>query len=136
MLVRINSGQCLVTGAHAACNMAYQGYNNGRPVGQVDEICRLRGAELLNCLVCAPMAPYDRIPVLPLLTISMTKGTGVVTCVPSDAPDDYIALRDIRNNLNGITTRYGIDLTQLKDMVAIIEIPGLGLGSAARLCEE
>ena len=34
---------------------------------------------------------------LPLLTISMTKGTGVVTSVPSDAPDDYAALRDLQS---------------------------------------
>lgn len=30
-----------------------------------------------------------------MLTISMDKGTGVVTSVPSDAPDDYAALRDL-----------------------------------------
>jgi hypothetical protein len=34
-----------------------------------------------------------RIYVLPLLTILMTKGTGVVTSVPSDSPTDYIALQ-------------------------------------------
>jgi hypothetical protein len=33
---------------------------------------------------------------LPLLTISMKKGTGVVTSVPSDAPDDWAALRDLK----------------------------------------
>jgi len=30
-----------------------------------------------------------------MLTITMDKGTGVVTSVPSDAPDDYAALRDL-----------------------------------------
>jgi len=30
-----------------------------------------------------------------MLTISMTKGTGVVTSVPSDAPDDFAAMRDL-----------------------------------------
>jgi len=29
-----------------------------------------------------------------MLTISMTKGTGIVTSVPSDAPDDWACLRD------------------------------------------
>jgi leucyl-tRNA synthetase len=33
------------------------------------------------------------IHVLPLLTILMNKGTGIVTSVPSDSPDDYIALQ-------------------------------------------
>ena len=35
----------------------------------------------------APNCAYERIYTLPLLTISMGKGTGVVTSVPSDAPD-------------------------------------------------
>jgi hypothetical protein len=34
--------------------------------------------------------------VLPLLTILTNKGTGVVTSVPSDAPDDYAALMDLK----------------------------------------
>lgn len=33
---------------------------------------------------------------LPLLTIKTNKGTGIVTSVPSDAPDDYAALQDLR----------------------------------------
>jgi leucyl-tRNA synthetase len=33
--------------------------------------------------------------VLPLLTVKMNMGTGVVTSVPSDAPDDYAALQDL-----------------------------------------
>ena len=39
---------------------------------------------------------YEKIYALPLLTISMTKGTGVVACVPSDAPMDFAALRDLK----------------------------------------
>ena len=41
----------------------------------------------------APFTSYKPIYTLPMLTISMKKGTGVVTSVPSDAPDDYIALQ-------------------------------------------
>lgn len=40
----------------------------------------------------APNAVHERIYVLPLLTILMNKGTGIVTSVPSDSPDDYTAL--------------------------------------------
>ena len=35
------------------------------------------------------MTSYDFVYVLPLPSISMTKGTAVVTSVPSDAPNDY-----------------------------------------------
>lgn len=44
----------------------------------------------------APNCPHERIYVLPLLTILTNKGTGVVTSVPSDAPDDYAALMDLK----------------------------------------
>jgi hypothetical protein len=47
------------------------------------------------CFVLLPLLPSRRY-CLPLLTISMGKGTGVVTSVPSDAPDDYAALRDLQ----------------------------------------
>lgn len=32
-----------------------------------------------------------------MMNISMSKGTGVVTSVPSDSPDDYAALTDLKN---------------------------------------
>jgi leucyl-tRNA synthetase len=44
----------------------------------------------------APNAVYPVVYTLPLLTISMAKGTGIVTSVPSDAPDDYAALKELK----------------------------------------
>jgi leucyl-tRNA synthetase len=54
------------------------------------------GADLLGLPLAAPYAPFETVYSLPLLTISMKKGTGVVTSVPSDAPDDWAALRDLK----------------------------------------
>lgn len=45
----------------------------------------------------APLSVYDKIYTVPMMTISMKKGTGVVTCVPSDSPDDWMAISDLRN---------------------------------------
>ena len=45
----------------------------------------------------APLTSYDTVYALPMLTIKDNKGTGIVTSVPSDAPDDYAALRDLQN---------------------------------------
>ena len=45
----------------------------------------------------APLSGGRIIYTLPLTTIKMDKGTGVVTSVPSDSPDDYIALKDLRD---------------------------------------
>jgi hypothetical protein len=47
----------------------------------------------------APRATYKTVFVLPLLSISMGKGTGVVTSVPSDAPDDFVALAELKVGL-------------------------------------
>ena len=45
----------------------------------------------------APLSGYSKIYTLPMLTIKADKGTGVVTSVPSDSPDDFAALRDLKN---------------------------------------
>ena len=47
--------------------------------------------------ISAPLSVYEKIYTLPMMTISMKKGTGVVTCVPSDSPDDWMAITDLRN---------------------------------------
>jgi len=43
----------------------------------------------------APLSLYEKVYSLPMMTIKMDKGTGVVTSVPSDAPDDWASLRDL-----------------------------------------
>ena len=65
--------------------------------GEPNQLLSLSGWDLLGLPLNAPLAKYDKVYCLPLLTISMKKGTGVVTSVPSDAPDDYAALRDLKN---------------------------------------
>lgn len=54
------------------------------------------GEQLLGLPLSAPYSAYETVYTLPLMTISMKKGTGVVTSVPSDAPDDWAALRDLQ----------------------------------------
>ena len=58
-------------------------------------LANITGQELIGKKVKAPMTSYEFVYVLPLPTISMTKGTAVVTSVPSDAPNDYAMLRDL-----------------------------------------
>lgn len=42
-----------------------------------------------------------------MLTIKEDKGTGVVTSVPSDSPDDYAALKDLKKK-QAFREKYGI----------------------------
>ena len=64
--------------------------------GKYKKLGEFTGVQLLGLPVIAPNAVYPVVYTLPLMTISMMKGTGVVTSVPSDAPDDYAALRDLQ----------------------------------------
>lgn len=60
-------------------------------------------------------------------TISMTKGTGIVTSVPSDSPDDYAMLRDLQTK-KGLREKYFVEDEWVLpfEPIPIIEIPGLG----------
>lgn len=60
--------------------------------GEPECLLELTGQDLMGLPLTAPNCPHERIYVLPLLTILTNKGTGIVTSVPSDSPDDYTAL--------------------------------------------
>lgn len=55
----------------------------------------------------SPKTSYEVIYTLPMLTIKEDKGTGVVTSVPSDSPDDYAALVDLKKK-QPLREKYGI----------------------------
>lgn len=55
----------------------------------------------------SPKTSYDVIYTLPMLTIKEDKGTGIVTSVPSDSPDDYAALVDLKKK-QPFREKYGI----------------------------
>ncbi len=55
----------------------------------------------------APNAILDRVYVLPMLTILTNKGTGIVTSVPSDSPDDFICLQDLKKK-EKLREKYGV----------------------------
>jgi hypothetical protein len=60
-----------------------------------------------------------------------------VTSVPSDAPDDYAALQDLRLKPK-LREKFGVDDSWVLpfEVVPIIEIPGYGTAAAQRVCEE
>jgi len=69
------------------------------------------------------------IPILPSSFVVETVGTGIVTSVPSDAPYDYIALKDLQNNQNECK-KYGINHEIVKN-IKIIPIIKTELGEFA-----
>jgi leucyl-tRNA synthetase len=55
----------------------------------------VKGKEIIGLALKAPLTKYEVVYALPMDTIKANKGTGVVTSVPSDAPDDWATLRDL-----------------------------------------
>lgn len=97
----------------------------------------MKGRDLIGCKLKAPLAQYDFVYALPMETISMAKGTGVVTSVPSDSPDDWAALKDLQEK-EGKRQYYGVNEEWVANFkpVAIIDIPDLGNMAAVKLVEE
>ncbi|XP_034033946.1 leucine--tRNA ligase, cytoplasmic isoform X1 [Thalassophryne amazonica] len=129
------SGDIFICTSRSARNMSYQGFTKEN--GVVPIVMEVLGQDILGCALSAPLTSYNIIYALPMLTIKEDKGTGVVTSVPSDAPDDIAALRDIKKK-QALREKYGIEDKMVLpfEPIPIIEIPGYGSLSAPMVCDE
>lgn len=129
------NGNIFICTQRAARNMSYQGFTKDN--GVVPVVKELMGEDILGASLSAPLTSYKVIYVLPMLTIKEDKGTGVVTSVPSDSPDDFAALRDLKKK-QALRVKYGIrdDMVLPFEPVPVIEIPDFGKLSAITICDE
>ncbi|XP_032511836.2 leucine--tRNA ligase, cytoplasmic [Danaus plexippus] len=109
----------------AARNMSYQGFTEKD--GEYKIIAEIVGLDLLGVALKSPFTCYQKIYSLPMLTIKEDKGTGIVTSVPSDSPDDYAALVDLQKKAP-FREKYGIQDYMVMPFkpVSILEIPEFG----------
>jgi leucyl-tRNA synthetase len=130
----VASGEIFICSLHSARNMAYQDILPHH--GVASPMATFSGTDLIGLPLSAPNASYDVIYVLPLLTVSMFKGTGVVTSVPSDAPDDYRGLMDLKEKA-ALRAKFGVEDEWVLpfEPVPIIETPGFGNLAAVEACE-
>ena len=128
-------GELFICTQRAAKNMSYQGFT--KTDGKVEIAVNLVGQDIMGMALKAPLTKFDVIYTLPMLTIKEDKGTGVVTSVPSDSPDDFAALRDLKKK-QPFREKYGIrdDMVLPYDPVPIIDIPSYGSLAAVTVCEE
>ena len=72
-----------------------------------------------------------------MLTVKEDKGTGVVTSVPSDSPNDFAAMRNLKNK-EPFRAKYEVtdEMVLPFNPVPIINIPGYGDLSAVTVCEK
>ncbi|GAB1312120.1 cytosolic leucyl tRNA synthetase [Madurella fahalii] len=115
----------------AARNMAFQGiFLNW---GSIPKVMEIKGSDLIGSAVHTPLSAQDIVQVIPMDTIKETKGTGLVTSVPSDSPDDYITTLELFKK----ATFYGIDPKWVcQDILPIIDTPEYGNTIALTLVEK
>ncbi|KAJ1894298.1 cytosolic leucyl tRNA synthetase, partial [Coemansia sp. IMI 209127] len=122
-----------VVTARAARNMAFQDLS---PVnGESVTLGRIFGQAIVGSKVNAPLSVYtDGVFVLPMENVLSTKGTGVVTSVPSDSPDDCAALRDLKKKAD----YYGIKREWVDgfEPVPVISTDAYGSMIAPALCDK
>ena len=101
----------------------------------VDIVGRVRGADLVGKEVIAP-GINKSVPVLPTRFIDQARGTGIVTSVPSDAPDDYVALRELQAD-EAAMARHRLDSARVRALepVPIIRTEGWGPLPAQEIVE-
>lgn len=116
----------------AARNMAFQSIFP--KWGVFPKVADLKGSEVVGTLVNAPLSIHkDGVRILPMESVKPTKGTGVVTSVPSDSPDDYITTLDLQKKAEYYKIKKEwIDL----EILPIIDTPTYGNLTAKALVEQ
>ena len=136
LAIEMKNGEIYICSEHSARNLSWQNFTE--KLGEYNILTKVEGWDLLGRPLKAPNAIYDKVFVLPLTTIKMDKGTGIVTSVPSDAPADYAALKDAQKDKN-FRDKYYLtdDMVKPFKVVEIIKIDEFdSKQSAVDLCEK
>ena len=127
-LYEMANGEIYITSEHAILNMAYQ--EKTKIPKKAEPLLKIKGEELIGTKITAPLSVYKEVYLFPMETISMNKGTGIVTSVPSDSPDDYINLLMFKKN-EILRKKWGITPEMIFEPVHIITLEGFS-GLAAK----
>jgi leucyl-tRNA synthetase len=129
------NNEYFIISERAARNFAFQEMT--KEYGKYPCLAKVTGQDLIGKALKAPLTSYEKVYALPMTTISMTKGTGIVTSVPSDSPDDWAALRDLQTK-QGLREKYNVKEEWCVPFmpVPIINIPEFGDLSAVFLVDD
>lgn len=121
-IFKVNETDYYLITDRAARNMAYQGIFAKE--GVIEKAAEIQGSDIVGTLVNAPLSLHkEGVRVLPMESVLPTKGTGVVTSVPSDSPDDYATVMDLAKKAE----YYGIKKEWAElEIFPIIETPSYG----------
>lgn len=120
-----------ITTERAFKNMSFQKITPKR--GYYKPVVTLNGKKFIGSRIHAPLAAVPELRVLPMESVIATKGTGVVTCVPTNSPDDFMTTKDLVNKAE----YYGIDPSWVvTDFTPIIHTDRYGDIAAETVCKE
>jgi leucyl-tRNA synthetase len=102
----------------------------------VKVIKEFKGIEIIGKKCHTPIRDVD-VKILPATFVKVDHTTGVVMSVPSHAPFDYVALRDIWNNKE-LLTKYKLpdDFADDIELISMIKIKGYGEHPAKEIIEK
>ncbi|XP_071938457.1 leucine--tRNA ligase, cytoplasmic-like [Coffea arabica] len=131
----ISDTEVFILTRRAALNLAYQRLS--RIAEQPTCLVELTGQDIIGLPLRSPLAFNDMIYALPMLSVLTEKGTGIVTSVPSDSPDDYMALQDLKSK-PAFRAKFGVkdEWVLPFEIIPIINHPDFGDKSAERICIE
>ncbi|KAF8622600.1 hypothetical protein AX15_006860 [Amanita polypyramis BW_CC] len=126
-----NDKEAYLCTRRAARNMAFQGIITPRE--EPEFLFEIQGSDMVGTRVTAPFSVNPEVYVLPMENVLPTKGTGVVTCVPSDSPDDFQTLTELRKKAEyfGINPEWAA-----LDPVPVLSTPTYGEMTAPILVKE
>jgi len=100
---------------------------------KVVEKRKISGKEFVGKTCINPLTKQE-VPILPATFVSPETGTGVVMSVPSHAPFDFVALRDLQQN----PSEFGVTEALVKDIkpISLIQVEGYGEHPAVEAVEK
>jgi leucyl-tRNA synthetase len=127
-----NPDEVYIISHRSARNMSFQSLTHAK--GEVKEYVKFPGSALIGTRVKAPFSQHPEVYVLPMDTILATKGTGVVTSVPSDSPDDYANVMDLCKKPEFYKIQP--EWIQPFEVAPVVSTPTYGDAIAPKLCQE
>ncbi|KAL5334754.1 hypothetical protein BJX70DRAFT_377394 [Aspergillus crustosus] len=138
-IFKVKEKEYYICTKRGAWNMAFQGTffdseNFPKTQDQLPTVLTAPGSAFVGTLIDAPLSFHkEGVRILPMEGVSATKGTGVVTCVPSDSPDDYATLLDLAKK----PEYYGIQKEWAElEIFPLIETPTYGNLTAPALVKK
>ncbi len=97
---------------------------------------KIEGKELIGITLTNPVTK-KQVKILPATFIKTDTGTGIVMSVPSHAPYDYMALKDLQNLSEKELKKYNITKQDTNpELISLINLPGYSKYPAKDICEK